>query len=138
MLLRTTRRPLLSPLVPERDFDPSMLPDNLSEASSPTLAPSSPPQSVSSTPDHLRNNRIPLPPHPLIVQPPPPTSQGPSRWVPPVQSTLTDLCQSADSASQTPCRTQGLACGDSVHLAATHLWQVFDIFPLCNYDLIMC
>ncbi|EKM61083.1 uncharacterized protein PHACADRAFT_180232 [Phanerochaete carnosa HHB-10118-sp] len=76
-LLRTTRRPLLSPSVPERDFDPSVLPDNLSEASSPTLAPSSPPQSVSSTPDHLRNNRVPLPPHPLIVQPPPPTSQDP-------------------------------------------------------------
>ncbi|GJE86162.1 peroxisomal membrane protein pex16 [Phanerochaete sordida] len=74
MLLRITRRPLLSPPIPERDFDPSMLPDNLSETSSPTLAPSSPPDSVPSTPDHLRNNRVPLPPHPLIVQPPPPTS----------------------------------------------------------------
>lgn len=73
MLLRITRRPLVSPPIPERDFDPSMLPDNLSEASSPTLAPTSPPESVPPTPDHLRNNRVPLPPHPLIVQPPPPT-----------------------------------------------------------------
>lgn len=77
MLLRITRRPLLSSPIPERDFDPSMLPDNLSEASSPTLAPSSPPQSMPSTPDHLKNNHVPLLPHPLITQPPPPTSKDP-------------------------------------------------------------
>ncbi|KAF8640658.1 hypothetical protein AX17_000315 [Amanita inopinata Kibby_2008] len=66
MLLRTTRRPLLSPPIPERDFDPASLPPP-SNASSPTLAPSSP--SLSSpplTPDHLKNNHIPLPLHPLL------------------------------------------------------------------------
>ncbi|KAI0348593.1 peroxisome membrane protein [Trametopsis cervina] len=74
LLLRITRRPVLSSPVPERDFDPATLPPG-SEHSSPTLAPSSPPSSLASTPEHLRNNHVPLPPHPLIVQPPPSTSQ---------------------------------------------------------------
>jgi len=76
LMLRITRRPLLSKPTPERDFDPANLPSE-SDTSSPTLAPSSPPSSIPSTPEHLRNNHVPLPPHPLLVQPPPPTMQNP-------------------------------------------------------------
>lgn len=73
LILRITRRPLLSPPIPERDFDPAQLPSSASSdaATSPTLAPSSPPSSLPSTPEHLRNNHVPLPPHPLLVPPPP-------------------------------------------------------------------
>ena len=70
VLLRITRRPLVSPPIPEREFDPENLPAG-SDTSSPTLAPSSPPSSLPSTPDHLKNNHIPLPPHPLLTPPPP-------------------------------------------------------------------
>ncbi|KAK2461943.1 hypothetical protein APHAL10511_006406 [Amanita phalloides] len=66
MLLRITRRPLLSPPVPERDLDPATIPPP-SNTSSPTLAPSSPAPSPPPTPDHLRNNHAPLPPHPLLA-----------------------------------------------------------------------
>ena len=59
LLLKITRRPLLSPPLPERDFDPTMLPSSSIE-SSPTLAPSSPSVSLPTTPDHLRNNYSPL------------------------------------------------------------------------------
>ncbi|PPQ82061.1 hypothetical protein CVT25_014602 [Psilocybe cyanescens] len=65
-LLKVTRRPLLSPPIPEREFDPASLPP-LSNTSSPTLAPSSPQHSPPMTPDHLRNNLVPLPPHPLLT-----------------------------------------------------------------------
>ncbi|GLB36118.1 putative peroxisomal membrane protein (Pex16) [Lyophyllum shimeji] len=65
VLLRITRRPILSPPIPERDFDPMSLPPS-SNNSSPTLAPSSPSPSPPATPDHLRNNHIPLPPHSLL------------------------------------------------------------------------
>lgn len=64
-LLRITRRPLLSPPIPEREFDPTTLPPS-SQESSPTLAPSSPASSPPATPDHLRNNHSPLPLHPLL------------------------------------------------------------------------
>ncbi|KAL9716282.1 hypothetical protein Ac2012v2_000728 [Leucoagaricus gongylophorus] len=66
LLLKITRRPLVSPPLPERDFDPTMLPSSSIE-SSPTLAPSSPSVSLPTTPDHLRNNYSPLPPHPLLT-----------------------------------------------------------------------
>ncbi|KAE9408149.1 peroxisome membrane protein [Gymnopus androsaceus JB14] len=69
MLLRITRRPLISPPIPERDIDPTTLPP--SNETSPTLAPSSPPSSLPVTPDHLKNNRVPLPHHSLAVPPPP-------------------------------------------------------------------
>ena len=69
LLLRITRRPLLSPPIPERDFDPTTLPSS-SHGSSPTLAPSSPSSSPPATPDHLRNNYSPLPPHPLLTTSP--------------------------------------------------------------------
>ncbi|KDR84948.1 hypothetical protein GALMADRAFT_233424 [Galerina marginata CBS 339.88] len=65
LLLKTTRRPLVSPPIPEREFDPTTLPP--SNNSSPTLAPSSPQSSPPMTPDHLRNNLIPLSPHPLLT-----------------------------------------------------------------------
>jgi len=74
VLLRITRRPLLSPAIPERDFDPSALPPK-STLSSPTLVTESLPSSMPSTPDHLKNNHVPLPlsPSPLLVTPPPPS-----------------------------------------------------------------
>jgi len=71
LLLKVTHRPILSPPLPERDFDPTMLPPSSTE-SSPTLAPSSPASSLPATPDHLRNNYLSLPPHPLLTTPAPP------------------------------------------------------------------
>lgn len=65
LLLKITQQPLVSPPIPERDFDPAVLPPS-SITSSPTLAPSSPQPSPPLTPDHLRNNLVPLPPHPLL------------------------------------------------------------------------
>ena len=70
VLLRITRRPLVSPPIPEREFDPENIPAG-SDTSSPTLAATSPPTSLPSTPDHLKNNHIALPPHPLLTPPPP-------------------------------------------------------------------
>ncbi|TFK57126.1 peroxisome membrane protein [Heliocybe sulcata] len=69
VLIRVTRRPLVSPPIPEREFDPSTLPP--SNTTSPTLAPSSPRSSPLSTPDHLKNNHNTLPPHSLLTTPPP-------------------------------------------------------------------
>ncbi|TFY72862.1 hypothetical protein EVG20_g143 [Dentipellis fragilis] len=69
ILLRITRRPLLSPPLPEQDFDPTAVPSS-SATSSPTLAPSSPASSPPSTPEHLKNNRVQLEPHPLLSTPP--------------------------------------------------------------------
>jgi peroxin-16 len=66
ILLRITRRPLLSPPIPEREFDPTTLTPS-SHESSPTLAPSSPSSSPPATPDHLRNNHSTLPPHSLLM-----------------------------------------------------------------------
>ncbi|KAH8120179.1 peroxisomal membrane protein PEX16 [Phellopilus nigrolimitatus] len=59
VILKITRRPMLSPPLPERDFDTSHIPSQ-SAASSPTLAPSSQPSSPLMTPDHLKNNHISL------------------------------------------------------------------------------
>lgn len=69
-LLRITRRPLISPPIPERDIDPESLPLP-STHSSPTLVPSSLGSSPPSTPEHLRNNHEPLPAHSLLTAPPP-------------------------------------------------------------------
>ncbi|PPR05695.1 hypothetical protein CVT26_008936 [Gymnopilus dilepis] len=66
LLLKITRRPLLSPPIPEREFDPTTLPPS-SNSTSPTLAPSSAPASPPMTPEHLRNNHVPLEPHPLLT-----------------------------------------------------------------------
>ena len=74
ILLRTTRRPCLSPPIPERDLDPANLP-SVSTTSSPTLVASSPPPSPPGTPEHLRNNHVPLLPHPLLASSPPPTTK---------------------------------------------------------------
>lgn len=59
MILKLTRRPSLSPPLSERDFDPATVESN-SVSSSPTLAPSSQPDSPVMTPDHLKNNHISL------------------------------------------------------------------------------
>ncbi|KAJ2913393.1 hypothetical protein MD484_g7007, partial [Candolleomyces efflorescens] len=67
LLLKTTKRPLASPTIPERDFDPTTLPPPSSATSSPTLAPTSNVPSRLGTPDHLRNNHIPFEPHPLLL-----------------------------------------------------------------------
>lgn len=69
-LLRITRRPLISPPIPERDIDPESLPPP-STHSSPTLVASSLGSSAPSTPEHLRNNHEPLPAHTLLTTPPP-------------------------------------------------------------------
>ncbi|KAJ6519782.1 peroxisomal membrane protein PEX16 [Mycena sanguinolenta] len=68
ILLRITRRPLLSPPIPEREFDPSTLPSPVDTPPS-TMAPSSVSSSPPATPSHLQNNRVPLPPHPLLTSP---------------------------------------------------------------------
>lgn len=75
VLLRITRRPLLTPSIPERDFDPASLPPP-SNTSSPTLAPSSPSSSPPATPDHIKNNHVRLPPHPLLAPPSPASSDS--------------------------------------------------------------
>ncbi|KAI0308241.1 peroxisome membrane protein [Multifurca ochricompacta] len=72
-LLRITRRPLMSPPIPERDIDPENL-HPPSTHSSPTLVPSSLGSSPPGTPEHLQNNHEPLPPHPLLTMPPPTNS----------------------------------------------------------------
>ncbi|KAF8560322.1 peroxisomal membrane protein PEX16 [Imleria badia] len=69
--IKISRRPLLSPPIPERDIDPASLPLS-SIHSSPTLAPTTPSSSAPSTPDHLKNNRVPLQPSALMLTPPPP------------------------------------------------------------------
>lgn len=69
-LLRITRRPLISPPIPERDIDPESLPPS-STHSSPTLVSSSLGSSPPSTPEHLRNNHESLPAHTLLTAPPP-------------------------------------------------------------------
>ncbi|KAN0100585.1 Peroxisome membrane protein [Tylopilus felleus] len=71
ILLRISHRPLLSPPIPERDIDPASLPSS-SIHSSPTIAPTTPSSSPPSTPDHLKNNRVPLQPSALMLTPPPP------------------------------------------------------------------
>lgn len=70
LLLKITCRPLLSSPLPERDFDPTLLPPSSAE-SSPTLVSSSV-SSLPATPDHLRNNHLSLPPHALLTTSPPP------------------------------------------------------------------
>jgi peroxin-16 len=70
-LLRITRRPLISPPIPERDIDPESLAPPPSTHSSPTLVSSSLGSSPPSTPEHLRNNHEPLPAHSLLTAPPP-------------------------------------------------------------------
>ncbi|KAG2159819.1 peroxisomal membrane protein PEX16 [Suillus bovinus] len=70
-LLKLTTRPLLSPPIPERDIDPASMPPS-STHTSPTLAPTSPSSSSPPTPDHLKNNHIPLQPNALMITPPPP------------------------------------------------------------------
>ncbi|KAG6336662.1 hypothetical protein ID866_2409 [Astraeus odoratus] len=69
--VKITRRPLVSPPIPERDLDPASLPPS-SIHSSPTLAPTPPPSSPPATPDHLKNNHVPLEPNSLMLTPPPP------------------------------------------------------------------
>jgi peroxin-16 len=69
VLVRITHRPLLTPPIPERDFDPSTFPSP-SNASSPTLVPTSPSHSLPTTPEHLKNNHVPLEPHPLLLPSP--------------------------------------------------------------------
>ncbi|TFK30408.1 peroxisomal membrane protein PEX16 [Coprinopsis marcescibilis] len=64
-LLKITRRPLVSPLIPERDFDPTTLPPS-SESSASSVSASQATLPLE-TPEHLRNNQSPLPPHALLA-----------------------------------------------------------------------
>jgi len=64
-LLKLTHRPLVSPPLPEREFDPTSLPSP-SNGPSAILAPASPTHSRPPTPDHLRNNVVPLHVHPIL------------------------------------------------------------------------
>jgi len=58
LLLRITQRPLVIPSIPERDVDPSQLHDK---------APSSASErEPSPTPNHLHNNHVPPPHHPIL------------------------------------------------------------------------
>lgn len=77
MILKITRRPGISPPLPERDFDPSnVVPPSTS--STPTLAPSSQSSSPSMSPEHLKNNHLPLEVNnSLLTSPPPLTSDTP-------------------------------------------------------------
>lgn len=68
ILLRITRKPLITPPIPERDFDPALLPPP-SNTSSPTIAATSPASSPPATPEHIKNNHVPLPPHSLLTSP---------------------------------------------------------------------
>lgn len=65
-LLNLTRRPLVSPLVPERDIDPTSLPSP-DTMQSPTQEPTTHLPSPLLTPDHLKNNTVPLEPHQLLA-----------------------------------------------------------------------
>lgn len=64
-LLNLTRRPLVSPLLPERDFDPTSLPSP-DEVQSRAQEPVTHLPSPLATPDHLKNNTVPLSPHELL------------------------------------------------------------------------
>ncbi|KAH6917417.1 peroxisomal membrane protein PEX16 [Coprinopsis sp. MPI-PUGE-AT-0042] len=64
-LLNLTRQPLVSPLVPERDFDPTSLPSP-DEVQSASREPATHLPSPLPTPDHLKNNTVPLSPHELL------------------------------------------------------------------------
>ncbi|KAJ6509498.1 peroxisomal membrane protein PEX16 [Mycena vitilis] len=90
LLLRITRRPLLSPPIPERDFDPSTLPTS-SDTPSSTVAPSSVTSSPPATPTHLRNNHVPLPPHPLLTSPPHPAETSPEDYLLPKALTTSSV-----------------------------------------------
>ncbi|KAG8934502.1 Peroxisomal membrane protein pex16 [Tulasnella sp. 419] len=78
LILKLTRRPLLSPPIPERDIDPASLPEP-APASPPTEKDQKQLASPPHTPAHLKNNRVKLPstsrsrtPSPLLTATPPP------------------------------------------------------------------
>lgn len=60
-ILRLTHQPLVSPPIPEREFDPTTLPPS-SDASSST------PELSTNTPQHLHNNYVQLPLHSLLSE----------------------------------------------------------------------
>jgi peroxin-16 len=57
LIIKTTKRPLLSPTVPEREVDPATF--------QPPPTSTSDPLPVTATPDHIKNNRIQTPPSKL-------------------------------------------------------------------------
>ena len=75
-LLLLFRQLTLSTSRPVIEFDPENIPAG-SETSSPTLAATSPPSSAPATPEHLKNNHVALPLHPLLTPPPPTQSPIP-------------------------------------------------------------
>lgn len=59
LILKLTKRPLLTPALPEREYDPASV-QMQSGSSSPTLVPSSTSSSPIMTPEHLKNNHVSL------------------------------------------------------------------------------
>ncbi|KAF8585528.1 peroxisomal membrane protein PEX16 [Ramaria rubella] len=103
ILLKITRRPLISPPIPERDFDPSNLPSLEPEVSSLT-AVSSASQSLLSTPEHLKNNHISLDaPNPILTHP------VSSRSTSPVENYLLPKALSPSSVKPPICLVRPLA-----------------------------
>ncbi|GJJ08803.1 hypothetical protein Clacol_003022 [Clathrus columnatus] len=69
ILLKITRRPLVSPPLPERDFDPANLPSLDPEMLQTPLSNKQAPSS--SAPDHLKNNHVNIDiPNPLLTEKP--------------------------------------------------------------------
>ncbi|KAF9535434.1 peroxisome membrane protein [Crepidotus variabilis] len=60
LLLRITQRPVISPPIPERDFDPSQLPSPDHDAFDPSR------DEEPETPEHLQNNRVPVQLSPIL------------------------------------------------------------------------
>ncbi|KAG6814063.1 hypothetical protein H0H92_003110 [Tricholoma furcatifolium] len=66
LLLKITRKPLLSPPIPERDLDVTMPLPPSNTTSSQTISPSQSNVSPPATPEHIKNNHMPLPQHALL------------------------------------------------------------------------
>ena len=62
LLLRITHRPLVIPSIPERDVDPSQLQDKAPSSSTSSASE----REASPTPNHLQNNHVPPPHHPIL------------------------------------------------------------------------
>ncbi|KAH7104608.1 peroxisome membrane protein [Auriculariales sp. MPI-PUGE-AT-0066] len=75
VIIKVTKRPLITPPLPERELDPSTLPPSVAEEA--LAAPQN--DSTSGTPSHLHNNYVAFKqsdqPNPLLLSPPDPSRQ---------------------------------------------------------------
>jgi len=117
ILLKITRRPLVSPPIPERDFDPSNLPSLDPEAPSSTLVPSPSSSPIPlSTPEHLKNNHISLDaPNPLL------THASSSRSTSPVENYLLPRALSPSSVKPPTSLVRPLASAKDWMAEAVHI-----------------